>query len=144
MVTMPKSPRREMRLTPVEDEAVDADARVVLDADALETARHIGKRGERRDQPAVAEAPLLDVVATGILEEGWLLKDLGNALHGLGNGGARVGNRLPPDVPLGGAEAVEAVSLLPLEIPVLQHVCVSDWGTTLGLMARTRSQPGSL
>lgn len=107
-------------LTSVEHEAIDADASVILDADALQSAGHIRKRSEGGDQPAIAKASLLDVVAAGVLEEGRAVKDLVDALDSLGDVGIGIGDGLPGDVPLGGTQAVQAVSLLPLEIPILQ------------------------
>lgn len=81
---------RTKKFTSVEDKAVDTNAGIVLDADALDTILHIGQSRETSHQPAVAKTTLLDVVSAEIGHEGRLLEDLVDSLDGLGNNGAGV------------------------------------------------------
>lgn len=110
----------------VEKEKGGTRTGVIFDAVALDAIRHIGEARQAGDEPAVAQVALLDVAGKNILHEHGLVVDFVYALHGFGDVGRRVDEAGVADVELGRAEAVEAVALFPLEVPVLSYTHKSD------------------
>ena len=107
-------------LTSKEDKPVDADFGVILDAYPLDAVLDVGQAGEGGYEPAVAETALLDVGPTHLAQELGLLEYLVHALDGLGH--RRIGIRGRAKVELGAPEAVQAMALFHLKVPVLRFV----------------------
>ena len=108
--------------TSVEDETVNADLGVILNADTLDTVLDVSKARQAGNEPAVAEISLLHVGTANVLEEGGFLEDLMNTLDRLGHDRARIHHVRHTKIELNAAQAVETVALLHLEIPVLHDI----------------------
>lgn len=89
-------------------------------ANALNAFFQVGHRSQASHNPAVTETALLHIARGDILHESGCLKDLVHAFNGLGHGcaGAQQGRAIELELLL--AKAVETMTLLVLEIPVLQ------------------------